>query len=100
MSAGTATPPQPKLGRGAVRTFRFLLDQGGWWDAREMCRALELTHVVSLLPQLRKLMEHKHIARKGAGVAGDPYRYGVTTACTPVPGVALTDVALAEGATA
>ncbi len=98
MSAATANPT--KLGRGAVRTFRFLLDQGGWWDSREMCQALELTHVVSLLPQLRKLMECQHIARKGAGVAGDPYRYGVTTACTPVPGVALANVAQTKGATA
>jgi hypothetical protein len=97
--SGAATT-QPKLGRGAVRTFRFLLDQGGWWDAREMCRALELTHVVSLLPQLRKLMEHKHIVRKGDGVAGSPYRYGVTAACVPVPGVTLAEVTRTEGAPA
>lgn len=86
------TTPQPttrKLGRGAVRTYRHLLNQGGWWSIRELCDALEVTRGESLMPQLHKLEDHKHITRRGAGVSGDPYRYGVTAACVPVPGVEL-----------
>lgn len=90
----TAVATRPALGRGALRTYRFLLGQGGWWSAREMCQALELTHEVSLLPQLRKLLAHKHIVRRGDGVAGKPYQYGVTALCVPVPGVTLETVGL------
>jgi len=78
-----------KLGRGAVRTYRFLLNEGGWWSMREMCRALELTHEVSLMPQLQELLQRQHVVRRGAGVSGDPYRFGVTAACAPVAGVEL-----------
>ncbi len=56
---------------------------------RELCQALELTHSVSLLPQLRELLARKHIARRGAGVSGDPYEFGVPTSCVPVPGIDL-----------
>lgn len=77
------------LGRGALRTYEFLLNQGGWWSLRELCQALELTHGVSLLPQLRVLLERQHIARRGAGRAGDPFEFGVPTSCVPVAGVTL-----------
>lgn len=83
------TQPVRKLGRGALRTYRHLLNAGGWWSVRELCQALEVTHYVSLLPQLNELEVRKHITRRGAGVAGNPYRYGVTVACVPVPGVEL-----------
>lgn len=78
-----------KLGRGALRTYEFLLNEGGWWCTRELCQALEVTHGVSLLPQLRVLLERQHIARRGTGRAGDPYVFGVPTSCVPVPGVSL-----------
>lgn len=54
-----------------------------------MCQALEVTHSVSLLPQLRALLARKHIARRGGGKSGDPYMFGVPTSCVPVPGVSL-----------
>lgn len=76
-----------KLGRGALRTYRFLLNEGGWWSIREMCQAFEVMNGVSLLPQLRMLLSRRHIARRGAGMAGDPHVFGVTTTCAPVPGV-------------
>lgn len=78
-----------KLGRGALRTYRHLLNQGGWWSVRELCDALEVTYNVSLLPQLNELEVRNHIKRRGAGVSGDPYRYGVIASCVPVPGVTL-----------
>lgn len=91
MTAAPTQPTQParKLGRGALRTYRHLLNQGGWWSVRELCDALEVTRNVSLLPQLYELLDRQHIMRRGAGVAGDPYTYGVTAACVPVPGVEL-----------
>lgn len=90
----TAAPVQPtqlvrKLGRGALRTYRHLLNQGGWWSVRELCQALEVSRGESLTPQLNELLDRRHITRRGAGVSGDPYRYGVLAACTPVPGVVL-----------
>lgn len=89
VSARAALKAERRLGRGALRTYAFLLNAGGWWDMRELCQSLEVTHCVSLLPQLRVLLERKHIARRGAGRAGDPYEFGVPTSCVPVPGVSL-----------
>jgi hypothetical protein len=48
-----------------------------------------LTHEVSLMPQLQELLQRQHVVRRGAGVSGDPYRFGVTAACAPVAGVEL-----------
>lgn len=76
-----------KLGRGALRTYEFLLNQGGWWCMRELCQALEVSQGAALLPQLRVLLEREHIARRGAGRAGDPHVFGVLASCVPVPGV-------------
>lgn len=79
MSAPQTKPH--KLGRGALRTHAFLLDQGGWWDVRELGQGLELSDLSGLCLQLYALMHHRCIARKGTGVAGAPFRYGVTAAC-------------------
>lgn len=80
---------KPKLGRGALRTYRFILNQGGWWGLREIARDLLLTDHAGMHKQLQLLHKQGYIARKGAGVAGDPYRFGVTAACTPLPGYEL-----------
>lgn len=85
MSAAGATP----IGRGAKRTYALLLNEGGWWTAREMILALELTWGSSLTPQLRELLDAGHIARRGNGKAGAPFEFGVTASCVPVPGVTL-----------
>jgi hypothetical protein len=77
----TAPEKTHVLGRGALRTYQFLLDQGGWWAAREMVHELNLTGGASLNRQLLALHQHKCVVRKGTGVAGDAYRYGVTLAC-------------------
>jgi hypothetical protein len=68
--------------RGALRTHRFLLDEGGWWALREIEQALELSDQSGLGKQLRALLHHKCIVRKGTGTPGDPYTYGVTPPCT------------------
>lgn len=87
--AGAGAQAVRRLGRGALRTYAFLLDEGGWWSMLELREALGLAQVVSLLPQLRVLLERQHIARRGAGRAGDPFEFGVPVSCVPVPGVAL-----------
>lgn len=80
MSAPQTKPH--KLGQGALRTHRFLLDQGGWWDVRELAKALDLSDSAGVYVQIQALLNHRCVARKGTGVSGDPYRYGVTAACT------------------
>lgn len=82
----TALEKTHLLGRGALRTHRFLLDAGGWWNLREMVKAMDLSDTVGVHKQLQALYHHKCIARKGTGVAGDPYRFGVTAACVIPPG--------------
>jgi hypothetical protein len=77
----TAVAKRPALGRGALRTHRFLLAEGGWWNLREMVEAMNLSDTAGVHKQLQALYHHKCIARKGTGVAGDPYRFGVTAAC-------------------
>jgi predicted DNA-binding transcriptional regulator len=79
----------PPLGRGALRTYRFILNQGGWWNLREIVHELLLSDHAGVHKQLQMLHAQGHIARKGAGVAGDPYRFGVIAACTPVPSYVL-----------
>lgn len=83
MSTALQTAPEKThlLGRGALRTHRFLLDAGGWWDLREMCKEMHLSDTAGVNRQLQALHHHKCIARKGKGVSGDPYRFGVTAAC-------------------
>lgn len=83
MSAALQTAPEKHhlLGRGALRTHRFLLDAGGWWNLREMVEAMDLSDTAGVHKQLQALYQHKCIARKGTGVPGDPYRFGVTAAC-------------------
>lgn len=78
-----------KLGRGALRTYAHLLNAGGWWDIRELADAVDVVAIESIYPQLHRLLFGQHIVRKGSGVRGDPYLYGVTAACVPVPGVTL-----------
>lgn len=107
MSAAVLAPMQPtvqapgagakaesRLGRGAVRTYSFLLNEGGWWAVREMSQAFELTGGSTLSRQLRELLDAGHIARRGNGKAGTPYEFGVLTTCVPVPGVTLQQAAV------
>jgi hypothetical protein len=75
-----------------MRAYVLLLNEGGWWSLREISWALEV-HVSTLYPQLEALLGRQHIARRGAGKAGTPHVFGVTTACVPVPGVALQEAA-------
>jgi hypothetical protein len=75
--------------RGARRTYALLLNEGGWWSMRELGHKLGLTWHNSLGAQLFALHIAGHIARKGTGVSGDPYTYGVTAKCTPLSGIEL-----------
>jgi len=70
-----------KIGDAAILTHKFLLHQGGWWDLSEISLAFGFAETHGLKKQIQALYHHKCIARKGAGVAGDRYRYGVTAAC-------------------
>lgn len=83
MSAAMKKGPKDahKLGRGALRTHRFLLAEGGWWNLREMCKEMNLSDTAGVNRQLQALHHHQCIERKGKGVSGDPYRFGVTAAC-------------------
>ncbi len=83
-----AARPTRRLGAGAQRAYALLLNEGGWWSVREMCWALEVNGA-SLLPQMATLLARQHIARRGAGKAGEPFEYAVLPVCVPVPGVTL-----------
>lgn len=93
MSAAVAAPPTlRRLGRGVLRVYALLLNEGGWWSLREISWVLEAPGS-TLHPHLETLLGRQHIARRGAGKAGTPYEFGVTTTCVPVPGVALQEAA-------
>lgn len=82
-----------RLGPGARRAHGLLLNEGGWWSMREMCWALEVNGA-TLLPQIAVLLGRQHIARRGAGKAGEPFEYAVLVSCVPVPGVFLQQAAV------
>ena len=88
---------QIEIGRGARRTYKLVLNGGGWWSLRELAGELELSSLNSLDKQLKALRAHEHIERRGQGGLSDPYTYGVTAKCKPMPGIEL-DNTTHEGA--
>lgn len=76
--------------RAEVRTWQFLVLEGGYWTARECSRAFGLVRHDGVAPQLTRLYQGGYTVRKGRGMPNDPFRYGVTARCkTPIAGGAL-----------
>lgn len=89
MTQSQLRPIAVSLPHGMRRTYKFLLNEGGWWSAHEMQQAFELSDKGSLHMQLRALLSCGHIARKGTGNKAGPYLFGVLPSCKPVPGITL-----------
>ena len=65
----------------------MLLNQGGWWSLPELQAHWEPTFTDSELEQLLSaLVASKHVAQRTNDFGS---RYGVTTTCTPYPGLSL-----------
>ena len=65
----------------------MLLNQGGWWSRPELQAHWEPTFTDSELEQLLSaLVVHKHVAQR---INDFGSRFGVTTTCTPYPGLSL-----------
>jgi hypothetical protein len=77
------------LGRSALQAYRLLLNEGGWWTLKEIAYAREIFVHNGLRDALKKLVDDLHVERRGSGSGCDPYRYGVTAKCKPVPYVTL-----------
>lgn len=77
------------LGRSELQAYRLLLNEGGWWTLKEIAYAREIFVHRGLRNALKKLVDDLHVERRGSGSGCDPYRYGVTTKCKPVPYVTL-----------
>ena len=83
---------QASIARGDRRTYKLVLNSGGWWSAQELTKKLDLVDGTGVQLQLKRLYQAGHVARKGGGHRGDPYLYGVTAKCVPVPGVTLEEL--------
>ena len=81
MSADRIGAPT-RITHGHVADWQFLLKQGGYWTAKEIAQAHEQLTFGNRQARLERLFAGGHVMRKGAGVNGDPYRYGVTARCT------------------